>query len=165
MAERFDESSRRRGGLMRTNVVLSTKLMLGVGVGVALLLLPAAVMAQGPFLPGPVEVVSTVPPNGDVNPYGVAFVPHGFPAGGALAAGDILVSNFNNSKNLQGTGTTIVQVPVAGGAPAVFFQGQGALGLSTALEVLLEGIVVVGNFPSTDGTCATATAGSLLVID
>ena len=25
---------------------------------------------------------STVPPNGDMNPYGVAFVPHGFPGGG-----------------------------------------------------------------------------------
>jgi hypothetical protein len=52
--------------------------------------------------------VSTVPANGDVNPYGVAYVPAGFPAGGTILAGDILVSNFNNSANLQGTGTTIV---------------------------------------------------------
>src|SRR5215471_5173764 len=56
------------------------------------------------FLPDQM-IVSTVPPNGDVNPYGVAFVPQGFQSGsGPLRAGDILVSNFNNSKNLQGTG-------------------------------------------------------------
>jgi len=45
---------------------------------------------------------STSPSNGDVNPYGIAYVPTGFPAGGTIVAGDILVSNFNNSANLQG---------------------------------------------------------------
>jgi hypothetical protein len=29
--------------------------------------------------PSPTFSDSTVPPNGDVNPYGVAFIPHGFP--------------------------------------------------------------------------------------
>src|SRR5215469_12326697 len=44
----------------------------------------------------PMSAVSTVPANiGDVNPYGVAFVPSGFPTGGKLNAGDLLVSNFN----------------------------------------------------------------------
>src|ERR1700721_2546210 len=58
------------------------------------------------FLPSPVNVVSTVPANGDQNPYGVAFVPQNFQTGpGPLKHGDILVSNFNNSQNLQGTGT------------------------------------------------------------
>ena len=33
------------------------------------------------FLPSPVVTVSTVPPNGDVNPYGVAFVPKNFQSG------------------------------------------------------------------------------------
>src|SRR5262249_44719656 len=47
------------------------------------------------------RAVSTVPANGDVNPYGVAFVPSGFPTDGKLNAGDLLVSNFNNSNNLQ----------------------------------------------------------------
>src|ERR1700726_4656092 len=47
-----------------------------------------------PFLPSP-QNVSTVPPNGDVNPYGVAFVPHDFMSGtGPLQPGDILVSNL-----------------------------------------------------------------------
>ena len=117
-----------------------------------------------PFLPGPVRVVSTVPGNGDVNPYGVAFVPPGFPTGGAITPGDVLVSNFNNSSNLQGTGTTIVDVPP--NAPLFqFFGGTAPLGLTTALNILRGGFILVGNFPSTDGTLGTATAGSILVID
>lgn len=69
------------------------------------------VLAAGldPFLPNPVLSVSTVPVNGDVNPYGVAFVPQDFPTGGILNPGDILVSNFNNALNLQGTGTNYHQ--------------------------------------------------------
>lgn len=117
------------------------------------------------FLPSPVRTVSTVPANGDQNPYGVAFVPRNFNAGsGPLHRGDILVSNFNNSNNLQGTGSTIVQIPSMG-APSVFFQGGAGLGLTTALGVLQSGFVVVGNGPTTDGTSATAQPGSLLVID
>jgi hypothetical protein len=117
-----------------------------------------------PFLPGPVRAVSTVPANGDVNPYGVAFVPPGFPTGGAISPGDVLVSNFNNSMNLQGTGSTIVDVPA--NAPVTqFFQSTTPTGLSTALNVLQRGFVLVGNFPSTDGTLGTATPGSILVID
>src|SRR5271165_1206475 len=57
-----------------------------------------------PFLPEQVRAVPTVPGNGDVNPYGVAFVPPEFPTGGTINPGDILVSNFNNSMNFQGTG-------------------------------------------------------------
>ena len=47
-----------------------------------------------PFLPD-IIISSTVPANGDLNPYGVAIVPWGFPAGGTIAPGDVLVSNFN----------------------------------------------------------------------
>src|SRR5580693_3752440 len=50
---------------------------------------------------------STVPANGDVNPYGLARVPR---SSGNLQEGHYLVSNFNASSNLQGTGTTIVDV-------------------------------------------------------
>jgi hypothetical protein len=66
---------------------------------------------------------STVPANGDVNPYGVAFVPHGFPAGGPLNPGDIIVSNFNDNTNTQGTGTTIVSISPSG-QTSLFFQGR-----------------------------------------
>jgi hypothetical protein len=108
--------------------------------------------------------VSTVPHNGDVNPYGVAFVPQGFAAGGPLHAGDVLVSNFNNSQNLQGTGTTIVRI-TPDGHQSVFFQGAQGLGLTTALGVLRRGFVLVGNVPTTDGTSATVKQGSLLILD
>lgn len=116
---------------------------------------------------------STVPANGDVNPYGIAFVPHGFPSGGPLHAGDIIISNFNNSANLQGTGTTIVKVN-NGNPPTLFFQGEAGLGLTTALGILRGGFVLVGNLPSTDssGTCVAESGptqnvgqGGLLVID
>src|SRR4030081_83371 len=50
-------------------------------------------------------IASTVPSNGDVNPYGIAVVPATV---GSLTQGNILITNFNNSTNLQGTGTTIV---------------------------------------------------------
>jgi hypothetical protein len=112
---------------------------------------------------------STIPANGDLNPYGVAFVPEGFPAGGAISAGDVLVSNFNSSANLQGTGTTIVQLTPSGTlAPpgsAVTFFTSGLPGLSTALGVLQGGFVLVGNVSTTDGTFNTIGQGALQVID
>jgi hypothetical protein len=135
---------------------------------VLLLALPASVIAQDddhqPFLPSPVQSVSTVPANGDVNPYGVAFVPPHFPSGGKANPGDILVSNFNAASNLQGTGTTIVDIPPSG-SPSLFFQSATPAGLCTALNILKRGFVLVGNFPSADGTCQNATPGSIFVIN
>jgi hypothetical protein len=74
---------------------------------------------------------STVPANGDVNPYGVAFVPRSFPPGGLLRGGDVIVSNFNNSANLQGTGTTIVRVN-PGASPSLFFSDRRSVWRSSA---------------------------------
>jgi hypothetical protein len=115
-------------------------------------------------------VASTVPANGDVNPYGVAVVPV---TAGSLVAGHILVSNFNNSSNLQGTGTTIVEISPTG-SRKLFAQIDannlpgpcpGGIGLTTALVALKSGWVIVGSLPTTDGTSATAQAGCLLVLD
>jgi hypothetical protein len=123
--------------------------------------------------PSPTFSDSTVPANGDVNPYGVAFVPFGFRANKLLQPGDIVISNFNNSGNLQGTGTTVVRVNNSG-SPTLFFQGEQGLGLTTALGVLRRGYVLVGNLPSLDGsgTCNAESGpaqnvgqGGLLVID
>jgi DNA-binding beta-propeller fold protein YncE len=120
------------------------------------------------FLPH-IAISSTVPGNGDLNPYGVAVIPRGFPSGGAVAPGDVLVSNFNNSDNLQGTGTTIVKFtpggPVAAAGSASVFFSSSASGLSTALGVLRRGFIVVGNVPTADGTFATLGPGSLQFID
>jgi hypothetical protein len=138
----------------------------GTALGLSFLLtLPqAALNAQNPFLPPPPATVSTVPSNGDVNPYGVAFVPPRFAFGGTIQPGDILVSNFNNSKNLQGTGTTVVSITPSG-KQSLFYQGKAPLGLTGALGVLRAGFVLVGNMPTTDGTSATAKAGSVLVLN
>ena len=141
-----------------------------IAAGALISLATADARAQQ-FIPD-IIISSTIPGNGDLNPYGVAFVPPGFPSGGPLAPGDILVSNFNNSDNVQGTGTTIIKLTPNGlVAPAVpagqmgnattFFQGTG-LGLTTALGVLRRGFVLVGNVPTSGGTIQQ---GSLLVLD
>jgi hypothetical protein len=114
---------------------------------------------------------STVPKSGDVNPYGVAVVPQG---AGQLRDDHVLVSNFNNSANLQGTGATIVQVSPGDGSTKLFANIDannlpgacpGGVGLTTALVVLRSGWVIVGSLPTTDGTAATAEAGCLLVLN
>ena len=115
-------------------------------------------------------VASTVPANGDVNPYGVAVVPASV---GTLHRGDVLVSNFNDSANLQGTGTTIVQISPQGkvstfaqlSSAALPGSCPGGVGLTTALVVLRSGWVIVGSLPTADGTAATAEAGCLIVLD
>lgn len=129
--------------------------------------------ADSPFV-GPfnriTQIASTVPANGDLNPYGVAVVPR---SEGSLRRGDILVSNFNNAANLQGTGTTIVEISRSGvlrvfaHLDAAHLPGAcpGGVGLTTALVVLRSGWVIVGSLPTTDGTAATIGAGCLIVID
>lgn len=113
-------------------------------------------------------VASTVPANGDVNPYGVAVVRQ---SRGRLHAGSVLVSNFNNKKNLQGTGRTIVQVSPGGMVqvfaritPRMLPRACGGVGLTTALAVV-RNWVVVGDLPSADGMAATAKAGCLIVLN
>jgi hypothetical protein len=115
-------------------------------------------------------VASTVPGNGDVNPYGIVVIPR---STGRLQAGNVLISNFNNKSNLQGTGKTIVQVTPSGHR-TLFAQlnpGKlpgscpGGVGLSTALEVLPGGWVIVGSVPSVNGMAATAKAGCLIVLN
>lgn len=117
-----------------------------------------------PLIPLPPPSVSTIPTNGDVNPYGVAFVPRHFRTGGVLNPGDILVSNFNNSQNLQGTGTTVIRVTPAG-ATSLFYQGKAPLGLTAALVAVKHGLIFVGNMPTTDGTSNTVQAGSILILN
>src|SRR5271156_3495545 len=51
------------------------------------------------------------------------------------------------------------------GATSVFYQGPAGVGLTTALGVLRSGFVLVGNVPTTDGTSATISQGSLIVLD
>lgn len=129
---------------------------------------PAQLAGSGGFLGSfrtVCVVASTVPGKGDVNPYGVAVVPKTV---GDLVAGDVLVSNFNDSKNEQGTGSTIMEISPSGSA-RVFAdlagQTKNRVGLTTALAVFRNGVVVVGSLPTTDGTSATATSGALYILN
>jgi hypothetical protein len=109
---------------------------------------------------------TTVPGNGDVNPYGVAVVPR---TAGDLFAGDILVSNFNNKANAQGTGTTIVEITPSGkhwlfaGLPRHLAGCPGGVGLTTALTALRSGWVIVGSLPTAGGK--VSGSGCLIVLD
>jgi hypothetical protein len=111
-------------------------------------------------------IASTVPGNGDVNPYGVAVIPR---STGDLFRGNVLVSNFNDKANVQGTGTTIVEVTPSG-RHWVFAQINrnlpscpGGVGLTTALTALRSGWVIVGSLPTQKG--AVSGPGCLIVLD
>jgi hypothetical protein len=148
----------------------------GVITALGLMAAPAA-LAQ-PGAPGSYlghfsklrTIASTVPHNGDVNPYGIFVVRH---STGLLRAGNVVISNFNNKANLQGTGTTIVQISPTGhrtvfahlDASKLPGACPGGVGLSTALVGLPGGWVVVGSVPSTNGMAATAKAGCLIVLN
>jgi SMP-30/Gluconolactonase/LRE-like region len=115
-------------------------------------------------------IASTVPANGDINPYGIFVAPSTV---GNLVKGNLLISNFNAASNEQGTGTTIMQIS-PGGVVSQFALIDGAslpgtctggIGLTTALVALRAGWVIVGSLPTADGTSATAHAGCLLVLD
>ena len=142
----------------------------------------AGLMAALPAAAGPVvhhsfigrfhrtsRVASTVPANGDVNPYGVVVVGR---SQGRLHRGNVLVSNFNNAKNLQGTGSTIVQITPSGHRTVFAHitraslpgRCRGGIGLTTAL-VMVHGWVIVGNLPSKNGQAATSSPGCLFVIN
>jgi predicted lipoprotein with Yx(FWY)xxD motif len=136
-----------------------------------------SIPSSGPFLAkftSVSKVASTVPANGDINPYGIAFVPTSV---GKLQAGQMLISNFNAKEGAkesgQGTGTTIVQVSRTGKvSPFATIDAKtlpgscpGGVGLTTALNVLPGGYVVVGSLPTTNGMSATAKYGCLIVLD
>jgi hypothetical protein len=169
---------RRRWLRRRSAIALGVVSLTGTTLGVAITTGnaqadPPAFLAQfSNVVPGP----STVPTNGDVNPYGIVVVPQ---STGDLVQGGVLVSNFNNAANAQGTGTTIVQ-EMPDGTVTQFAQIDqasttgpcpGGIGLTTALSVLPGGWVVVGSLPTTAngpdnvGTPQGIGAGCLLVLN
>jgi len=153
----------------------SSRLLVVLLSSIALfVLVPTLAQASGSSFLGQFHTISTisstVPANGDVNPYGTFVVPR---SQGKLVRGNILVSNFNNSTNQQGTGTTIVQI-TPGGTQTLFAQLSanqlpgacpGGVGLTTALVVLQRGWVIVGSLPTQAGNPATSQAGCLVVLN
>jgi hypothetical protein len=157
------KATRRRAAVLAGIVTVTVGLSLGLTAG-------AASAGGFPAFTGPLHHVttlaSTVPGNGDVNPYGMAVVPR---STGDLWRGNVLISNFNDKANAQGTGTTIVQVTPSGhmsqfarvspqlaGCP-------GGVGLTTALSVLRSGWVIVGSLPTKNGS--VSGGGCLIVLD
>jgi sugar lactone lactonase YvrE len=112
---------------------------------------------------------STIADNGDTNPYAIVVAPV---SAGKIQQGDVLVDNFNNLSNLQGTGTTIVdfnpttrKLTQFAKLPRQVPNCPGGVGLTAAMTMLKSGYVIVGSTPSTDGTTRTKGAGALLVLD
>lgn len=116
-----------------------------------------------------VTLTSSVADNGDLNPYAVVVAPV---SAGKIAQGDVLVDNFNDVSNLQGTGTTIIdyrpstkQTTLFAKLPKKLPECPGGVGLTTAMTMLKSGWIIVGSTPSTDGTTATKGDGCLIVLD
>lgn len=113
-------------------------------------------------------LTTTITENGDLNPYAVFVAPV---SAGKIQAGDVLVTNFNNVSNLQGTGGTIVgyrpatrQTYLLANLPQHLSGCPGGVGLGTALIMLRSGWVIVGSTPSADGTTRTKGDGGLIVL-
>src|SRR5579862_7606983 len=152
----------------RSAAVISATLLAGAGLLAASGAFAASASASPSSFIGGLShtkvVASTIPKNGDVNPYGVAVVPR---STGDLDRGDVLVSNFNDKANAQGTGTTIVQVSPHGHA-SLFAQISdpaclGGVGLTTALVALPSGWVIVGSLPTVNNNLSGG--GCLIVLD
>src|SRR5579863_2723186 len=114
-------------------------------------------------------LTSTVPENGDQNPYAIVVAPT---SAGVIQKNDVLVTNFNNGGNLQGLGSTIVayhpatkKLTTFAALPRDLAGCTGGVGLSTAMTMLKSGWVIVGSAPSADGTTGTRGAGCLIVLD
>jgi hypothetical protein len=116
-----------------------------------------------------VTLTSSVPENGDQNPYAIVVAPV---SAGIIQKDDVLVDNFNDSTNLQGTGTTIIdynpstkKTSVFATIPKQLAGCPGGIGLSTAMTMLKTGWVIVGSTPSRDGTTGSKGQGCLIVLD
>jgi len=114
-------------------------------------------------------LTSTVPGNGDQNPYAIIVAPV---SAGKIKKGDVLVDNFNDKANLQGLGTTIVDYDPStkkmtefAAIPKKLAGCPGGVGLTTAMTMLKTGWLIVGSLPSTDGTTATKGEGCLIALD
>jgi hypothetical protein len=140
----------------------------------ALLLAPSAARADEPrglleTIRHHVTLTSTVTDNGDLNPYAIVVAPV---SAGKIQKDDVLVDNFNNVSNLQGTGSTIIDYSPASKKttliarlPQHLPQCPGGIGMTTAMTMLKSGWIIVGSTPSTDGTTRTRGDGCLLVFD
>ena len=110
-------------------------------------------------------VASTIPPNGDVNPYGVAVVPRS-------------TGNLQRAMSWSATSTTAptcrAPAPRSSRSPrrrhvAVRRDRDpgcpGGVGLTTALVALRSGWVIVGSLPTQNNGATLSGPGCLIVLD
>ncbi len=116
-----------------------------------------------------VLLTSCVSSTGDSNPYAVIVAPV---SSGKIQAGDVLVDDFNNISDLQGTGTTILDFNPTTKSLTVFVhlpqqlpKCPGGVGMTAAMAMLKTGWIIVGSTPSTDGSTKTKGLGGLIVLD
>jgi hypothetical protein len=154
--------------------MVMTRVVTGARLGAAALLLSVPMIAradEGAFL-GRIHhfttLGSTVPANGDQNPYAIVVAPV---TAGPIHEGDVLVDNFNDRQNLQGLGSTIVDYrPSTAGfttiatIPRHLAGCPGGIGLTTAMTMLSSGWIIVGSLPSQDGSTATKGDGCLVTL-
>jgi hypothetical protein len=162
--------SRHRRTILRDRRILA----LGACAAMAVIGPQAATAAPQPasYLDGihrQTVLSSTVPDNGDQNPYAIVVAPV---SAGSIQKDDVLITNFNDAGNLQGLGTTIVnynpttkKLTTFAALPRDLAGCPGGVGLSTAMTMLKSGWVIVGSAPSADGTTGTRGAGCLIVLD
>ena len=132
--------------------------------------------AKAPIVPnlpnGAFQTVTTVPANGDLNPYGVAFVPRASPPAGRSAQ----ATSWSRTSTTMPTprGWTRSRGPARRSSTSLptganrSSSRTRSTGLDTALGVLKSGFVIVGNLPATydsSGNLRSIGQGSLLILD
>jgi hypothetical protein len=164
------------GSLMRLAERHSSALRSCRALAFAAAAIAAAAAAQAAEHNGYLETIkhhsiltSTVPANGDQNPYAVVIAPV---SAGKIQKNDVLIDNFNDKNNLQGLGTTIVgynpatkKLSLIAAIARDLPQCPGGVGLTTAMTMLKSGWIIVGSLPSKDGTTRTKGQGCLIVVD
>jgi sugar lactone lactonase YvrE len=157
---------------MNTLAKKPARLLVLTGIAAAAAAMPA--VANGRAFLGRFHKIDTIasmvptngPAKGDQNPYGVAVVSRSI---GALVRGDVLVSNFNNGQNQQGTGSSIMEVSPSGKVRVFAVvprpTAARAVGLTTALVSLSSGYVIVGSLPAPGGSSTAAGAGALTILN
>lgn len=104
--------------------------------------------------------INTALDDADQNPYAM------------VVAGDVLVGNFDNKTDLQGTGSTTVnyhldtkQMTLLATTPRDLKECLSGIGLLIAMTMLWFGWAVVGSTPGDGDTTDIKSAGWLIVLD
>ena len=118
-------------------------------------------------------VGSTVPANGDVNPYGIAFVPTSVGklkrarCWSAISTPRKAPKRAVRAPARPSCKSRVPARPACSRRSTRTLPGPcpGGVGLTTALNILPGGYVIVGSLPTTNGKSATAKYGCLIVLN